>query len=230
MADSRGWNGGKALTVLDESPSSVAPCASAELLAESPYPKATLYRFVQTLTNQGMLQLRPRAADLCAGPAARPAGPCGLAGLVAGAHRAAHLDQRCRAPGRRCIWRSSTAGRCFTWTSATRAHRSRCIQQAGKVGPAYCTGVGKAMLALPARGGSCRAMQDRLSPLHRERRHDRRGHARRTRRDPRARHAFDREEHEPGIICIAVPILAARAAVLGAVSVTSTTVRTILTG
>jgi IclR family transcriptional regulator, KDG regulon repressor len=41
-------------------------------------------------------------------------------------------------------------------------------------------------------------------------------------------HAFDREEHEQGIICCAVPILSRSGRVLGALSVTSTTARTTL--
>ena len=40
--------------------------------------------------------------------------------------------------------------------------------------------------------------------------------------------AYDREEHEPGIICVAVPILTRAGRVLGAVSVTSSTERTSL--
>jgi IclR family KDG regulon transcriptional repressor len=38
-------------------------------------------------------------------------------------------------------------------------------------------------------------------------------------------YAFDREEHEPGIICIAMPILTDRGRVLGALSVTGPTMR-----
>ena len=37
--------------------------------------------------------------------------------------------------------------------------------------------------------------------------------------------AFDREEHEPGIICIAVPILNSKRNALGAISLTSSTKR-----
>ena len=40
--------------------------------------------------------------------------------------------------------------------------------------------------------------------------------------------AFDREEHEPGIICIALPILTRGGRVMGALSVTSTTARSTL--
>jgi len=43
-------------------------------------------------------------------------------------------------------------------------------------------------------------------------------------------YGFDREEHEPGIICIAMPILSETGRVLGALSVTSTTGRTNLAG
>jgi IclR family KDG regulon transcriptional repressor len=42
-------------------------------------------------------------------------------------------------------------------------------------------------------------------------------------------HAYDREEHEPGIICCAVPIIRRSGRVLGALSVTSATARTTLT-
>jgi DNA-binding IclR family transcriptional regulator len=41
-------------------------------------------------------------------------------------------------------------------------------------------------------------------------------------------YAFDREEHEPGIICCAVPILSRAGRAIGAISVTSTTSRTSL--
>jgi len=40
--------------------------------------------------------------------------------------------------------------------------------------------------------------------------------------------AFDSEEHEPGIICIALPILTRGGRVMGALSVTSTTARSTL--
>ncbi|MEL6685170.1 MAG: IclR family transcriptional regulator C-terminal domain-containing protein, partial [Pseudomonadota bacterium] len=43
-------------------------------------------------------------------------------------------------------------------------------------------------------------------------------------------YGFDREEHEPGIICVAMPILTGSGRVLGALSVTSTTGRTNLAG
>ena len=103
------------------------------------------------------------------------------------------------------------------------------FSQAGKVGPAYCTGVGKAMLAfLP---------EDRLNRLLPQMSFHRYTDTTLTSvgaltaelADIRAcGHAFDREEHEPGIICVAAPILSAQGRVLGALSLTSTIARTTL--
>ena len=50
---------GKALQVLDQVAEFRRPVRFAELLENSPFPKPTLYRFVQTLTNQGMLSFDP---------------------------------------------------------------------------------------------------------------------------------------------------------------------------
>ena len=103
------------------------------------------------------------------------------------------------------------------------------FSSAGKVGPAYCTGVGKAMLAYLDEA-SLQAAISRQS-FHR--------FTPQTLASPellkaelsaiRARgYGFDREEHEPGIICCAVPILTRQGRVMGALSVTSTTARTTL--
>ena len=46
---------GKALEVLDCVANVGRPVRFSELLEVTPYPKATLYRFLQTLTNQHML-------------------------------------------------------------------------------------------------------------------------------------------------------------------------------
>ena len=50
---------GKALEVLDMVAEIGRPARFAELLAQSPHPKASLYRFLQTLTNEGMLTYSP---------------------------------------------------------------------------------------------------------------------------------------------------------------------------
>lgn len=220
---------GKALDVLDMVASHGRPVRFAELLEKSPYPKATLYRFLQTLTHQGMLSFDPESGFYALGVR-----------LVRLAHAA--WSQSSLAPIAR-PWVDSLAnetgetihlaqldlGQVLYVDKRNAAKPVEMFAQAGKVGPAYCTGVGKAMLAfLPDH--QLRAALTRQS-FHR--------HTPQTLASPeellaelkaiRERgHAFDREEHEPGIICCAVPILSKGGRVLGALSVTSTTTRTTL--
>jgi DNA-binding IclR family transcriptional regulator len=103
------------------------------------------------------------------------------------------------------------------------------FSSAGKVGPAYCTGVGKAMLAFldasALEAALARQSFHRFTPetLDSPDKLKRELDAIRSRG-----HAFDREEHEPGIICCAVPILSRTGRAIGALSVTSTTARTTL--
>jgi DNA-binding IclR family transcriptional regulator len=99
--------------------------------------------------------------------------------------------------------------------------------QAGKVGPAYCTGVGKAMLAYLSAEALERAIQRQSFHRFTTQTLDTESKLKAELEAIRLRgHAFDREEHEPGIICCAVPILTRTGRVIGALSVTSTTART----
>lgn len=220
---------GKALEVLDMVAMAGRPVRFTDLMAQSPYPKATLYRFLQTLTHQGMLAYDDDRGTYALGvrlvrlahaawsqsslaPIARPWIDT-LSAEVGETIHLAQLDQ----------------GQVLYVDKRNAARPVEMFSQAGKVGPAYCTGVGKAMLAF-------------LSPEHLERALDRQSFHRFTEhtlatRDAliaelgaiRARgYAFDREEHEPGIICIALPILTRGGRVIGALSVTSTTARTTL--
>ena len=129
-------------------PRSAVRCASPSCRTSATFPKATLYRLVQTLTKQGMLTYDPDRKTYFHGHAPGPPGACGLEAIVAGPHRAA-ASGRAGAGwcGETCIWRSSTAARCFMSTSCNADAPGGDVLQAGKVGPAYCTGVGKAMLA-----------------------------------------------------------------------------------
>ena len=112
-------------------------------------------------------------------------------------------------PAKRSTWRRWT-GQVLYVDKRNAAQPVEMFCQAGKVGPAYCTGVGKAMLAYLAD-------PTRLRPRSPGRRFHRftphtlatpeRSAGRTCRRFAQRGHAFDREEHEPGIICCAVPIL-----------------------
>jgi IclR family transcriptional regulator, KDG regulon repressor len=217
---------GKALAVLDQVASYGRPVRFTELLLGSEYPKATLFRLLQTLTHQSLLAHDPDTGAYSLGVR-----------LVRLAHAA--WNQSSLAPIARPFIDalSQDMGETVHLAQLDTAHvlyvdkRNAQVPiemyaQAGKIGPAYCTGVGKAMLAfLPD------AHLDRILPqmsFHRftgntlsgpEALKDELAEIR------LAGHALDREEHEPGIICVAAPILSTRNRVLGALSVTSSTAR-----
>lgn len=217
---------GKALSVLDQVAAFGRPVRFSELLDASPFPKATLYRFLQTLVHQGMLDYAPETASYSPGlrlvrlahaawsqsslaPVARP----WMEQLSAETQQSIHLAQL-------------DGGQVLYVDKRNAVRPMEMFAQTGKVGPAYCTGVGKAMLAhLPQRTLDSALSQQSFYP-----------HTPNTITTPVAllreleaiRHvgyALDREEHEPGIICCAAPILNRAGRLLGAISVTTSTSR-----
>jgi len=226
---SEGGTVGKAMTVLDQVASFGRPIRFGELQLVSDLPKATLYRLVQTLTQQSLLsfdtethtyRLGMRLVRLAHGawqqsslaPIARPF----LDQLSADLKETVHLAQLDNAQ--------------VLYVDKRNADQPvEMFSDAGKVGPAYCTGVGKAMLAYLDEVALERVLGQQS--YHRFTEH--------TLASPQALKdelvnirargfAFDREEHEPGIICVAVPILGPGDRVLGAMSITGSTSRTTL--
>lgn len=220
---------GKALDVLDAVAGFGRPVRFSDLLASSTYPKATLYRFLQTLTHQGML-----AYDEDRGtykPGLR---------LVRLAHAAwatsslapiakPYLDELSRETGETIHLAQMDTGQVIYVDKRNAAKPVEMFSSAGKVGPAYCTGVGKAMLAYlddtALDAALARQSFHRFTPETLDSPEKLKAELAAI----RARgHAFDREEHEPGIICCAVPIMSRTGRAIGAISVTSTTARTSL--
>lgn len=217
---------GKALDVLDRVAAFGRPMRFTELLEASPFPKATLYRFLQTLTSQGMLSYDPERQTYALGVRlVRLAHAAWQQSSLAPVARP-HLDALSREAGETVHLAQLDHGQVLYVDKRNTADPIEMYSQAGKVGPAYCTGVGKAMLAfldaedlaeiLPLQSfhrftpNTITSREALLSELLRI----------------RARgYAFDNEEHEPGIICIAMPILTATGRVLGALSVTTSTTR-----
>lgn len=217
---------GKALALLDDVAATGGPVRFSDLLLRNAYPKATLHRLLQTLTNQGMLAHDPVTHSY------RP----GLR-LVRLAHSAwaqsslapiarRHLDRLSARTGLTVHLAQLDGGHVLYVDKRNAARPIDMFSQAGKIGPAYCTGVGKAMLAWlePAALDAALARQafHRFTPA--------------TLTGPEALRAelaairdlglaLDREEHEPGIICLAAPVLSQRGRVLGAISITTTTER-----
>ena len=222
---------GKALEVLDQIAAFGRPVRFAELQDGSAFPKATLYRFVQTLTSQGMLAYDPDRQTYA--PGVR---------LVRLAHAAwsqsslapiarAYLDRLAASVGETVHLAQLDHAQVLYVDKRNATQPIEMFSQAGKVGPAYCTGVGKAMLAFldPDQQDSVIAQQSfhAFTPKTLVTPDSLRAEL----ADIRANgYGFDREEHEPGIICVAVPILTETGRVIGALSVTSVTKRTNLAG
>ncbi|MFP7672973.1 IclR family transcriptional regulator [Marivita sp. S0852] len=218
---------GKALAVLDQIASYGRPVRFGEVLAASSLPKATLYRFVQTLTNQAMLQYDPERQTYAPGlrlvrlahaawaqsslaPVARPH----VDALSAETGETVHLAQLDHAQ--------------VLYVDKRNAHDPiEMFSQAGKVGPAYCTGVGKAMLAFLPEPDLSHALAQQSWHRFTHATHGSPEELRVDLADIRATGlSFDREEHEVGIICVAVPILNRQMRPLGALSITDSTRRT----
>ncbi|MCF6445799.1 IclR family transcriptional regulator [Nereida sp. MMG025] len=227
MAEANSGTVGKALDVLDRVAGFKRPVRFNDVLEQSPYPKGTLYRLMQTLVHEGMLVFDTDRQTYALGVR-----------LVRLAHAAwdqsslaplarPHLDALSRDVGETVHLAQLDHAQVLYVDKRNADDPVEMYSSAGKVGPAYCTGVGKAMLAhLPE------SELDRLIPLQlfhkftdqtltseaalRTELADIRTHG----------YGFDREEHEPEIICVALPILTKSGRVLGALSVTSTTRRT----
>ncbi len=223
---SEGGTVGKAMAVLDQVAAMGRPVRFGKLLEGSDLPKATLYRLVRTLTDQSLLTFDADRQTYALGvrlvrlahaawqqsslaPIARPF----LDRLSADLGETVHLAQLDNAQ--------------VLYVDKRNAARPvEMFSDAGKVGPAYCTGVGKAMLAF-LEGDALDAALDQQS-YHRFTPATLRSaeELRQELMQIRARgHAFDREEHEPGIICLAVPVLSNTGRMKGALSVTVPTER-----
>jgi len=222
---------GKALEILDMVAEIGRPVRFSELLAQSVHPKATLYRFLQTLTNQHMLSYDPEDGTYSLGlrlmrlahtawknaslaPIARPF----VEELAALAGETVHLAQ-------------IDNGQVLFVDKLEATDRFETLAEAGKVAPAYCTGVGKAMLAFMAPKRLQLALQQQAYFQYTPATHcTAESLAIELEAIREAGIAFDRQEHEQGIISIAAPILTTNGRVIGALSIATSTTRHTLEG
>lgn len=215
---------GKALGVLEAIANAEGPLRFGDLLKTQPYPKATLHRLLKSLLQNGMVAYDERRQTYHLGlrliRLARSA--WGRATLAEAARST--LDRLSAEIGETVHLAMLDNAQVLYVDKRTSQGSVAMFSSTGKVGPAYCTGIGKAMLAfLPPE--QCEKAIPRQS-FHR--------FTDNTYTTPEALKAeltqirqrgfaYDREEHEPNIICVAVPILSEGNVVLGGLSVTSTT-------
>lgn len=217
---------GKALELLDMVVAFGRSVRFAEVLEVSPFPKATTHRLLQTLTKQGMLAFdadrhvyvpgmrlvriaRHAWNQSSLAPLALPY----VQALARDVNETVHLAQMERG---RVVFIDKTMPAEGFQTMATPGRRS----------PAHCTGVGKVMLAYMdearrAEALDCQSWEAFTPNTHRSR-ETLLPELSQIRADGVA---FDREEHEEGIISIAAPILGGSSRVIGALSVVTSTFR-----
>lgn len=217
---------GKALDLLSLVADFGRPVRFTEVQGVSPLPKATLYRLMQTLTNQRMLTYDHDAQTYALGlRLVRLAHEAWRQSALAPVARP-FIDALAEEVGETVHLAQMDAGQVIYVDKRNAASPVEMFSQAGKIGPGFCTGVGKAIMAFldpvaqadavrrqaftrhtPTTLTSAEALEAELAEI------------------ASTGIAFDREEHEPGIICIAAPILNDRGRAIGALSVTSTTQR-----
>ena len=222
---------GKALEVLDQVAGFGRPVRFSELLAQSPFPKPTLYRLVQTLTNQHMLAFDPDRQTYTPGlRLVRLAHAAWEQSTLAPIARP-HVEMLSKAVGETVHLAQLDNAQVLYVDKRNAGQPVEMYSQAGKIGPAYCTGVGKVMLAFSPPDRIDAAIDQQSFHVFTEHTLAGQDALREELADIRTNgYGFDREEHEPGIICVAMPILSETGRVHGALSVTSTTERTNLAG
>jgi len=221
----------KAMGVLDLVAAFERPVRFNEVLEKSNFPKGTLYRMMQSLRAEGLLAYDDARQTYSLGIRLMRLAHAAWTQFSLATVAQPYLDQLSRSIGETIHLAQLDNAQVLYVDKRNAESAVEMFSQAGKVGPAYCTGVGKAMLAhlpeIELRAALAQQSYHRFTPktlaspealvaeLH----------------NIRARgFAFDDEEHEPGIICVAVPVLTAAGRVIGAISVTSTTNKTNLAG
>jgi IclR family acetate operon transcriptional repressor len=211
---------GKAMAVLEIVASSQEPPRFTDILARSDQPRGTLHRQLSNLVEEGLLGLN-RDHTYALGLRLLMFASKAWAGNQFRAIAEPHLRRLHEATGE-TVHLGVLRGTEVIYLDKVEGSQSvRMYSQIGNASPAYCTGVGKAALsALP---------DDKLRELAKSIKFRR--FTSTTIMTPEALiaeaaairecgNAYDREEHEPGIRCVAAPIHSADRSFVAAVSVT----------
>lgn len=212
---------GKAISVLDVVASAKKPMRFTDLLAEVDQPRGTLHRQISNLIDEGLLQVNPDnsyglglrllkfASNAWAGNQFREIAEPHLRALHDKAGETVHLGV--------------LQGTEVIYLDKVESHQSvRMHSQIGNASPAFCTGVGKAALSLlPDEELRSRIERIEFHPYTASTLRDSAALLHEIENIRATGIAFDREEHEAGIHCIAAPIGSAHRAFYAGISVTA---------
>ena len=211
---------GKALEVLEQVSNFGRPVRFTEVLDQSTHPKATLYRLVQTLVSQGMLNYDDSSQTYSMGlklvrlahSAWQQASLAPIASPV--------LDQLAQETQETIHLAQLESEQVLFVDKKRTTDRFETLAQTGRVAPCHCTGVGKAMLAHLPDERLAKAIQKQSFEAFTPNTHTNADSLRSELDEIRKSGvAFDREEHEIGIISIAAPILDSAGYPMGAMSI-----------
>ena len=217
---------GKSLDILDSVVGFGRAVRFSEVLEISPYPKATLHRIMQSLTSQGMLAYDEERHVYVPGMrlvrTARHAwNQSSLAPLAA-----PFLDTLASDVGETVHLAQMENGRVVFIDKRTPENGFKTMAVAGRRAPAHCTGVGKAMLAFMEEKRRAQALENQLYEPFTPATHTTPSTLLTELDAIRASGvAYDREEHEQGIVSIAAPIFDGYRRVIGALSIVTSTMR-----
>ena len=211
---------GKAMAVLEAVALAEGPMRFTDVLAVSGQPRGTLHRQLSHLVQEGLLELN---ADHAYVPGLRLL-------KLASASWARNEFRMVAAPFLEALHRETgetvhlgvLRGREIIYLDKVESRQAvRMNSQIGNASPVYCTGVGKAALSAlsgPALDAILAGIEyRRFTPATIT---DRAGLLAELEAIRRSGVAFDREEHEPGIRCVAAPVFDAERALAAGVSVT----------
>ncbi len=211
---------GKAVAVLETVALSERPMRFTDVLAVSGQPRGTLHRQLSHLVQEGLLELRPDHAYV---PGLR------LLKLASASWErnefrsvaAPYLDMLHRQTGE-TVHFGVLRGREIIYLDKVESRQAvRMNSQIGNASPAFCTGVGKAALSTLDAAALDTILADmefrRFTPHTIT---DRPSFIAELDRIRQSGIAFDREEHEPGIRCVAAPVFDESRSLVAGVSVT----------
>ncbi|MCS5559013.1 MAG: IclR family transcriptional regulator [Oceanospirillaceae bacterium] len=217
---------GKALLMLDIIADAGHSLRFNNILALSPFPKATTYRLLQTMTSQAMLSYDVESQKYSLGMRLVRLAHNAWKQASLGPIAAPYLNQLANEVGETVHLAQLDNGQVLFIDKRHTSRHFETLAQAGRIAPAHCTGVGKVMLAYMQPEGQDyalhrqtyikftnttitdkQALLDELASIKHE------------------GVAYDKEEHENGIISIAAPILTSSGQVMGAISIATSTSR-----
>ncbi|WP_175570463.1 IclR family transcriptional regulator [Vannielia litorea] len=138
---------GKALGVLDIVARLGHPARASEIRALSDLPKATVYRFLQTLTEQNLLNYDPDLRVYSLGVRLVRLAQVAWRNFQIAPVAQPHLSALASKIGLAVYLSKLDGGQCVSLERGTPGGRVGVLQDVDRIYPAYCTAVGKAMLA-----------------------------------------------------------------------------------